>query len=357
MHKEISIGAHRWAMEVPIKITDRFKKEAYSRFVHENPTTSIFQTLDMAEVYKRSKGCTPLSLVAVNEDTGEILASLLARKVEEKQGFLSSFSRHSTIRGGPIFVDSKEGIKAVSLLLEYYNKIVEREILYSRIYPLNNTPQIIPSIMENGYEQESWQNFLIDLTKSKKELWSNLKKDKKRGINKAKKFGVQIHECEDRNQLQIFYNLLKERFSGRKYLFRDISTFEAVFDILVPRNEAKFLFAKYNDEYIAARLILLYKGVIYAWYIGSSNKYLRYHPNDLLVWHVLEWGSENGYHTFDFGGGGIPGETSGWIEFKRRFGGKIVNYGRYTKIHQPKKLWLSQKMFEIYRRLIYLGGK
>ena len=29
MHKEISIGAHRWAMEVPIKITDRFKKEAF----------------------------------------------------------------------------------------------------------------------------------------------------------------------------------------------------------------------------------------------------------------------------------------------------------------------------------------
>ena len=36
---------------------------------------------------------------------------------------------------------------------------------------------------------------------------------------------------------------------------------------------------------------------------------------------------------------------------KRRFGGELVNFGRYKKIHSPKKLWLAEKGFEIYRRL------
>ena len=129
-----------------IKIVDSLNKEALDKFVYENPNTSIFQTSDMAEVYRRNRGCTPLILVAIHEKTDEILAYLLAKKLEEKRGFLSSFSRHSTIRGGPIFVDNEYGVAAVLRLLQHYNKIVEKDTLYSRIYPLNDTPQIIPSI-------------------------------------------------------------------------------------------------------------------------------------------------------------------------------------------------------------------
>jgi len=334
------------------KVTDSFEKEVFSRFVYENPNTSIFQSLEMVDVYKRNIGCKPLTLAVINEDTGEVQATLLAKILEEKRGFLSSFSRHSTIRGGPIFVNGKDGIKAVSLLLEHYNKIVAKDALYSRIYPLNYTPQIIPWFKKNGYEYEYWQNFLIDLRKSREELWKNLKDDKRKAVRKAKKKGLQVCECTDKGEIPIFYDLVKERYVKRKTPLEDISNFEAVFDILVPKNEAKVLFVRYNDEYIATRLILLYKGIIYAWYSGSNSDYLRYHPNDLITWHVLEWGSENGFHTFDFGGGGEPEEaTAGWVEFKRRFGGKSINYGRYTKIHKPGKLWFGRKMFEMYRRL------
>lgn len=339
--------------EISLKVTDRFEKEAFSRFVYENPNTSVFQTLEMAEVYKRNNGCKPLTLAVINEDTDEMLAVLLAKILEEKRGLLSSFSRHSTIRGGPIFVDNKEGIEAVSLLLEHYNKIVAKDVLYSRIYPLNDTPQVIPIFKENGYEYEYWQNFLIDLNKSREELWKKLKDDKRKAVRKAKKKGLQVCECTDKGEIPIFYNLVKERYVKRESLLEDISNFEAVFDILVPKNEAKVLFVKYNDEYIATRLILLYKGIIYAWYSGSNSDYLRYHPNDLITWHVLEWGSENGFHTFDFGGGGEHHEANaGWVEFKRRFGSKSVNYGRYTKVHKPVKLWFAEKAFVLYRKML-----
>ena len=339
--------------KISFKVTDRFEKGAFSRFVYENLNTSIFQTLEMADVYKRNKSCKPLTLAVINEDTGEILATLLAKILEEKPGFLSSFSRHSTIRGGPIFVDGKDGIEAVSLLMEHYNKIVAKDALYSRIYPLNDTPPIIPCFKENGYEYEYWQNFLIDLNKSREELWKNLKEDKKKAVRKAKKKGLQVCECTGRGEIQIFYELVKERYVKRKNPFEGISNFKAVFDILGPKNEARFLFVKYNDEYIATRLILLYKGVIYAWYSGSNSNYLKYYPNDLITWHVMEWGSNNDYHTFDFGGGGeLHEDKAGWVEFKRRFGSKSVNYGRYTKVHKPVKLWFAEKAFALYRKML-----
>ena len=337
-------------MSSNFKITANFRREEFSRFVYENPNTSIFQTLEMAEVYKRNKGCYPLTLAVINEDTGEIMATLLAKILEEKPGFLGSFSRHSTIRGGPIFVDSKEGIEAVSLLLRYYNNIIKNEVLYSRIYPLNDTPQVIPCFKENGYEYGIWNNFLIDLNRPVNEIRRDIDKYKRKNINRASKKGVYIEEITEKSLIPVFYDLLKETYTNRKQPLEDISYFKAVFDILLPKKMAKFFVAKFKDEYIATRLVLTYKGVVYDWHTGASRKFLSLYPNDLLVWHILKWGAENNFHTFDFGGGGTSDDlNAGWVRFKRKFGGKMVSYGRYTKIHQPIKFWLAEKAFKLYK--------
>ena len=337
-----------------IKIVDSLNNEALDEFVYKNPNTSIFQTPVMAEVYRRDKGCTPLILTAINDNTGEIVASLLARIKDEKSGFLSSFSKHSTIRGGPVFVDNKDGFAGVSLLLQQYNKIIENDAIYSRIYPLNDFTEIISYIKKNGYVYGDWQNFIINLDKPADEVWKQLKKSRRYGVNKAKKRGVMIEELRGKESIPVFYDLLQETYKNRNIVFENISNFEVIFDILVPKNMAKFFMAKYEGRYIAAILILLYKGVIYDWYAGSSQKRedLVLCPNDLIAWYVIEWGANNGFHIFDFGGGGEPDDTSGWIEFKRQFGGKLVNYGRYTKIHHSKKLWFSEIAFKVYRKLI-----
>ena len=338
--------------EISLKVTNTFNKKLYDEFVRENPNTSIFQTLEMAEVYKRNKNCTPLTLVAIDEATGEIVASLLAKILAEKSGFLSSFSTHSTIRGGPIFRDSKEGILATAQLLHHYNEIAKKEALYSRIYPLNDTPQIVQAFSDSGYERGGWNNFLIDLNRSTDDIWKALHKSRRKNINRAMKKGVEIEEVNEKSFIPVFYNLLLETYTNKKNLLEDISNFESTFDFLVPKNMAKFFVAKLDGECIATRLVLTYRGVVYDWYTGSSKKFLSSYPNDLLMWHILKWGSENGFHTFDFGGGGTPDEISaGWVEFKRRFGGRLVSYGRYTKAHHPRKLWFSKKAFEVYKRV------
>ena len=339
--------------EISFKITNRFKKEQYDNFVYNNLNTSIFQTSEMAEVYKSNENCLPLILVAIDENSGEIASSLLAKILTEKSGFLSSFSKHSTLRAGPIFKNNKQGIEAASQLLHHYNEIVKKEALYSRIYPLNDTPQIIPAFTDNGYEFEGWQNYLLRIDTPIDEIWTRLKKSRRYGINKAKKKGVIIEEMMDKESLPVFYNILQETYRIRNNPLEHISNFEAVFDILVPKNMAKFFIAKYENRYIAALLTLLYKGSAYEWYIGSSKKKedLLLYPNDLIVWHAIEFCSKNGFHTFDFGGGGLPADiNSGWVKFKKEFGGNLVNYGRYTKTHQPIKLKFVMKMFGIYKK-------
>ena len=338
--------------KISIRTIDNFKDEEYNNFVQNNSCTSVFQTLEMAEVYNRNRNATPLIIAAIDETNGEILSCLLAKILVRKPGFMSSFSKHSSIRGGPIFKNTHEGIQSTHILLKYYNDFVKQEVLYSRIYPLNDPSVIISCFDKNGFKSSSWNNFLIDLNRPINNIWLDLEKDKRKNINRAKKNGVLIEELSDRKLIPLFYDLLNETYTKRKQPLEDISHFEAVFDILVPKMMAKFFLAKFDNEYIAGRLVLAYKDTVYDWYTGSSKKIKSLYPNDLLVWHILDWGSENGFKVFDFGGGGTSEQSSeGWVKFKKRFGGKPISYGRYTAIHQPKKLWFAEKAYEVYRRI------
>jgi len=62
---------------------------------------------------------------------------------------------------------------------------------------------------------------------------------------------------------------------------------------------------------------------------------LEYRPNDVLPWHIFLWGKQNGFKVFDFGGAGKPNIPYGVRDYKLKFGGKLVNFGRFELIHKP----------------------
>ncbi len=235
------------------------------------------------------------------------------------------------------------------MLMEHYDKIAQKKALYTQIRTIWDTSNISGFLNGIGYEHEEHLNFLLDLTISTDMLWKQLFKSRRNGINKAIRKGVIIEEVTDNCLIPIAYNHLQETFKNAKLPFADITLFQSVFNILTPKSMAKFFLAKHDDKYIGTIVVLTYKGVIYDWYAGALKDHLRLCPNDILPWHVMVWGSEKGYHNFDFGGAGNPNEEYGVREFKRQFGGKLVHLGRYKKIHSLLKMGIAEKGFGIYR--------
>jgi len=331
-------------------VIDSINKNDWSEFVFNHPHGNIFQTPEMAEVYKNTKNYEPISLAVVDENDN-IIAILLAVVIKEMNGFLGSFSARSIIQGGPLLVESERGLNAASLLIEEYNKFAKKYALYSEIRNIYDTLQFKSLFEIFGYNFEDHLNFLIDLNKSKDEVWMQIHRSMRKNIKRAQKKGVIIEEIEDKFYIQTFYNFLKEVYHDVKVPLADISLFESIFDILVSKGMAKFHLAKYNGEYIGGRLSFIYKKVIHADSVGVPRKYKKLYPNPLLNWHVMMWGSENGYQTFDFGGAGKPDKEYGVREFKRQFGGKLVNFGRYKKEHSAIKIKIAEKGFKIYRKV------
>lgn len=321
-------------------------KESLNEFVFRSEYATFFQTGYMLDIYADVPGCETLSLAAVKDN--QIFATLVAVKFTEKDGVFKSFSTHSTIRGGPIWIDNEVGKKAAISLIREYNKIIKNNVLFTKIYPLYHD-NVSELLQQCEYKHEEFLNYLINLNRSEKDIFDSMDKKRRYGVRKAEKNKLKVKEVENEDELKIFYNLLEETSKNASIPVKDYKLFGNIFNILIPQNLAKIYLVIYGGIFIGGMLTLNYKNTIYDWYACSSRKYLHLYPNDYLVWHVLSWGSKNGYSFFDFGGAGDPNKPYGVREFKKEFGGDSVNYGTYNLISKPLTFKISTKIYELYK--------
>ncbi len=338
-----------------IEITDSFDRQQWDEFVRDHPHGNIFQTSDVAEVYRQTKNYDPISLAAVDSDSGKMLAVVQAVVIREMGGLLGSLSARSVIQGGPLFVEGQEGLEAVVKLIEHYDDVVRKKVVYTQIRNMWDTQGIgdVSGLFGSlGYTYEEHLNYLIDLSKGNKELWNNLHKSRRNGITKSYRLGSSLEELSDMDLVNEIYKQLQDTYSYAKVPLAHDTLFESIVSILVPKNMAKIWVAKYDDKVIGTIVTLTYNGTIYDWYAGSSREYLKLCPNDILPWNAIEWGSKNQFQTFDFGGAGKPNESYGVREFKKQFGGKLVNFGRYEKINSKFKAKLANNGYKLYKKIV-----
>ena len=85
------------------------------------------------------------------------------------------------------------------------------------------------------------------------------------------------------------------------------------------------------------------------WYAGADDNYLEFRPNDVLVWEVLKWGKISNYSLFDFGGAGKPNVPYGVRDYKLKFGGELVNFGRFEIVNKPVLYFIVKNTFNLIR--------
>jgi len=329
-----------------LKIIDDIRKEDWASFVYSHPRGNIFQTEEIYDVYKDTKNYLPIKLFCIDEDTGELVGVLVGSLIKDLNNVLSTYLSRSVIQGGPLALNNSSQISE-SLLLEY-DKYAGKKSVITEIRHLFDCPDLHNI---GSYKFEGHLNFLINLNQSEDQLWTQIHKSRRKNIKNAEKEGVIVEEMAEENLIPAFYDLLNETYRKVKTPLADISLFKSAFNKLVPKNMVKFFLLKRNNEYVGARSVLVYKGLVYDWYAGSSQEASFLSPDSCLVWHILKWGIQNNYKTFDFGGGGKPNVEYGPREFKRRFGGELVNYGRSNKVHSGIKFGIAKKGLEIYRKI------
>jgi lipid II:glycine glycyltransferase (peptidoglycan interpeptide bridge formation enzyme) len=335
-----------------VRIVDSLPYDQWMKFVYEHPEGNIFHTPHMMDVFRNADKHYPNLHAAIDERNGNILSLLLSVQVSVFGKLTSRVTSRSIIYGGVLCAGSADGKDSLVPLMNTYNTSVKDRVLFTEIRNVNPTKQSRSKLEKCGYKYQDYLNYLIDLRRPLGEIFKSFSSSCRRNIRKSQRNGILIDEITSKEKLPVFYALLKKTYSGGRVPLADFSLFASAFNNLHFRKMVRFFLARLDDQYVAARVILLFKNQIFDWYAGADDNYLDLYPNELLVHHILSWGSKNGFQSFDFGGAGRPDEKYGVRDFKERFGGQVVNYGRYTNVYSARLYNVSNIGYRLYRKFL-----
>ncbi len=337
-----------------MQVVRSLDKSRWRNFVSEHPQGNIFQTPEMFKVFSRIDDYNP-ELWAVVNSKGGVLALFLPVEITINKLFKSLTTR-AIVYGSVLCDEGQDGKASLELLLRAYNREIHQPPIFTELRNLYDMNAVQSIFLRCGYKFEEHLNYLIDISRPVEEIFQTIgkrtRKNIRRGINQGR---VLIEEVSDRKQLNASVKLIQDTYRLAKVPLAGRLLFEAVFDQLVPKGMARFTLASVDENPAAASVELLYKDVVYGWYSGLDRSYSSYNPNELLMWNILKWGAENGFQIYDFGGAGKPGEEYGVRDFKAKFGGDLVCFGRNTYIHRPGLFNLSKAGYRVYQSLKGLG--
>ena len=329
-------------------LTEHITEHDWRDFILNHPLGNIFQTPEIYKVYTKTKNYKPI-LLGVSSEKKSIVGVLLAVIQAEHSGFLGKLSKRSIIIGGPIVKDNDPDI--LDLLLKAYQKIIKGKAIYTQVRNLFDQKSLQNYYELNGFKYEAHLDILINLDVSKGELLKGIKREKSRNLTKSLNKGIAFKEIQTRDELQEGYKLLYSTYRRLKLPLPDYSLFINAFNILQYSGYIKIFGAYSKARIIGVRLVLNYKDKIYDWFAGSDENSRNQYPNDFLIINTLMWGIKNKYTEFDFGGAGKPEVPYGVRDHKIKFGGKLVEFGRFEKVHNPILMKLGILGFHIYKIL------
>ncbi len=262
--------------------------------------------------------------------------------IRESDGLKGNFSSRTVVYGGPLISEShKRKTHIAELLIEALLAAVAEKSVFTQVrggYDMSAFDEVFAKFKFKWYPR---LNLLID-TRLKAEVQRQLSSSRKRQIRTSLANKAKIVQPESEEQIKAFYSILYNLYKQKvKKPLPDYSFFQAFFSAIV-QNESKdfsagYFLIEYEKEVIGGILCpYLRNGTVFEWYVcGLDQEYREkgIYPSVLATWAAIEFAVNGSSRQFDFMGVGIPGKPYGVRDFKMKFGGHQVNYGRYTRIN------------------------
>lgn len=308
------------------------RSSGWNEYVLKHADGNFFQLPDAFDLFKHVPGYTPFVFAAINAD-GKI-AGILVSVLQQEPKFYAALTSRSIIWGGPL-VDNAE---VCELLLKQYQETLGNKAIYTQFRNTFDTSSLKSSFQKSGFNYLAHLNFLVHThSESPEKLLSTMSKSKSRQIKKGLNT-AEIIETNAEQDVNDFYQLLQNLYQEKvNKPLAPKEFFEFFRAHLVPKGLGKFLLIRHEGKIIGGIVCPIFPGkAIYEWYIaGMDKEYKEQYPSILSTWAAIAEGQKMGLKHFDFLGAGKPDADYGVRDFKAKFGGELVQLGRYEKIHKP----------------------
>lgn len=299
----------------------------------ENKLGTIHQTQSMG-IYFKNQGLKPLFLT-FSDGKGRIIGQLLVRisnaynKISTARKILNKVPRIKKQacfwNYAPIIFDSTYEDNIYSSLSNFLKRKNYR--IYSNTDPLSYTNL---SILSKYFQIKEWSTYLIDLRKSKDDLYNNIAKHNgRKNIERSIKRGVIIEEINEKSLVK-YHELRNETKEMSKHKKTEFNQLLDYWKLLKPLGYSGFL-AKKNDIVVGGLLFSFFNKRIIEGGVARSfeDTTEKLYSQDLIKWKIIEWGVENKMNYYDLAGFNPNPQSKkeeGIKNYKAKWGGKQFNY-------------------------------
>ena len=262
----------------------------------------------------------------------------------EKNPIKQFFTMRAIIIGGPALADDASSEEVSELLEAIRNGAQKRndaasllnDELMSPIYietrNFNSYERWKSAFEKAGFEYQPHLNFHVDCT-DQKAMWIRMSETRRKQIRRAQRADVTISNAQSEEEICEWYAILKRMYKTRvKTPLFPVSFFEEAYR----QGVATYLMVRYEGHIIGGSMIVVDGGCVYEWFeCGRDVEYEKQYPSVMATYAGMAYAAEHGIARCDFMGAGVPGVPYGVRDFKERFGGKMVEHGRFLYIAKP----------------------
>lgn len=326
------------------------QKTAINEFLKIHPNNTIFQAPDFFILYQSIKNYSPTYFLLYESE--ELKGLLLAVTICEGEGLLTRILKRCVIQGGPIVKDDNPEI--LDSLLIALNQTIGKKTLITqfRNYRVWNE-KAISVFNKNGFELHDHLNLILK-NPTKELMDGGMSYSRRRQVRKGLESGAIIKVVTSLTEVKQLYDILYTLYRDKvKKPLPKWPFFEQFYTQLVMSGKGVIMLVYFNNKVIGGIVSPITPGkTMYELYIcGLDKDYPGQYPSVLATWAALDWAAKNNIPEFDFLGLGKPGIPYGVRDFKLRFGGEQVNYGRFGRRNYKLMYAIAEMGYNMMRRL------
>lgn len=303
----------------------------WEELLQESKTRSFFQTKDCYDLYAANNDFMKPFCLAV-EDGGK-LKGVIVGYIQRDGGRVKRFlSRRAIINSGPLLANDITD-EALNLLMTECRMRLQNKAIYVECRNFEDYSQHKEVFERCGFKFVSHLNFHIDTT-SEDVVNQKMGKSRKRDIRTSLRDGAEIVEHPTIEEVRKFYAILSDLYIKKvKTPLYPLSFFE----YLYRQEYAKFLLVRLNNIIVGGTVCVCLPGyAVYEWFAcGEDGIYKNIYPSTVATYAGIRYALQNGYLHFDMMGAGTPNESYGVRDFKAKFGGQLVEHGRFVYVLNP----------------------
>lgn len=327
---------------------------AWQKLVDESPYATWFQTQEAYQFYAANKQeMTPFACGVERE--GELRAVCVGYVTKERSWVKQFYTRRAIIIGGPLIADSanEEDVARLLYAIQQPCRLIAQS-------PYRPTWRNLPIYIEtrNFHDYSKWKSVFEASGFSYQphlniqvvcDAAHTMSEQRRRQVKKAFSNGATICEAQSEQEIRDWYQILQQLY--REKVRTPLFT-EEFFLQFYRQGKGKYLLVKHEGKVIGGMMCPILEGkAIYEWYVcGLDEEYREQYPSVMATYAAIEYAKTNGLPLFDFMGAGKPDESYGVRDFKKEFGGEVVEHGRFLCVRKPILFWIGTIGVKILKR-------